>query len=98
MAEGVGEIASSAETVTTTALDTSAKSEAGGNSVKKAIEQMSSIQDTVTSLSEIIQVLGERSSEIGKILTVIQDISSQTNLLALNAQVLKVLQHLLNKR
>ena len=68
MAEGVGEIASSAETVTTTALDTSAKSEAGGNSVKKAIEQMSSIQDTVTSLSEIIQVLGERSSEIGKIL------------------------------
>ncbi|NGZ73793.1 methyl-accepting chemotaxis protein [Saccharibacillus alkalitolerans] len=86
-ASGVEEIAASAQAVYATAADTSVKSEEGGRSVGTAIEQMNSISDTVTSLSQVVQGLGQRSEQIGDIIRVIHDISSQTNLLALNAAI-----------
>ena len=45
------------------------------------------IQDKTSSLSATIDELSASSSQIGNILTVINDIASQTNLLALNAAI-----------
>ncbi len=59
----------------------------GATLVQSAIEGMDQIRKTVESASEEIQQLGERSQEIGKIVSVIDDIAAQTNLLALNAAI-----------
>jgi len=45
------------------------------------------IEDSVNKLSGIVNDLGERSRQIGEIVTVIKDIADQTNLLALNAAI-----------
>jgi methyl-accepting chemotaxis protein len=46
------------------------------------------IEESVHGLSETVQRLGARSGDIGKVLAVIEDITSQTDLLALNAAIL----------
>ncbi|MGC8718371.1 MAG: methyl-accepting chemotaxis protein, partial [bacterium] len=45
------------------------------------------IEGAIQKLSEVINVLGDRSRQIGEIVTVIKDIADQTNLLALNAAI-----------
>jgi methyl-accepting chemotaxis protein len=62
--------------------------ELGMKSIEKTIEAMNRIQDTVVKSAEIINRLGNRSEQIGKVLTVINDVTKQTNLLALNAAIL----------
>ena len=46
------------------------------------------ISHSVSALSEVVNRLGSKSMQIGKIITVIEDIASQTGLLALNAAIL----------
>lgn len=62
--------------------------ELGMRSIEKTIEGMNKIQETVVKSAEVINRLGQRSEEIGKILTVIDDVTKQTNLLSLNAAIL----------
>ncbi|HEY7615329.1 MAG TPA: methyl-accepting chemotaxis protein, partial [Terriglobales bacterium] len=45
------------------------------------------INTTIQSSGEIIDVLGQRADDIGKIIEVIDDLAEQTNLLALNAAI-----------
>lgn len=59
----------------------------GGKVVKEAILQMQSIAESVTESALVIEVLGERSKEIGNIVGAISEIAGQTNLLALNAAI-----------
>lgn len=59
----------------------------GNEVIQKAVEQMSSIHQTISSLNSVITSLGKRSGEIGEIVNVITGIASQTNLLALNAAI-----------
>lgn len=59
----------------------------GNESVQDVNVQMSSIQESVDTLSEIIKSLNLRTNEIGNIIQFITDISEQTNLLALNAAI-----------
>ncbi|MBP2642566.1 MAG: mcpA 1 [Firmicutes bacterium] len=59
----------------------------GNNAVATAINQMSSIRNTVDNSAKVIAELGERSKEIGQIVETISGIASQTNLLALNAAI-----------
>jgi len=49
---------------------------------------MTNIKSGVVSLSDIINNLGKRTVDIGKILNVIDDVADQTNLLAINAAIL----------
>ena len=63
------------------------KAKTGIISIEKAIEQMGMIQTTVSQSAEVVETLGEKSSEIGQIVETIAAISSQTNLLALNAAI-----------
>ena len=48
---------------------------------------MSRLNNSIRSSAGIIDVLGERASEIGKIIEVIDEIADQTNLLSLNAAI-----------
>ncbi|MDH4101578.1 MAG: methyl-accepting chemotaxis protein, partial [Nitrospirota bacterium] len=59
----------------------------GGDVVTKTIESMNGIAFAAKESNSIISTLGERSKEIGNIITVIDDIADQTNLLALNAAI-----------
>ncbi len=60
----------------------------GAKAVEKTIGGMVAIRDIVRNISETITALGKRSSEIGKIINVIEDIAEQTNLLSLNAAII----------
>jgi methyl-accepting chemotaxis protein len=59
----------------------------GAHAIQTVVTQMSTIQETVTELSGSIRELGDRSAEIGQVVSLITDIASQTNLLALNASI-----------
>ncbi|MDZ4383704.1 MAG: methyl-accepting chemotaxis protein, partial [Thermodesulfovibrionia bacterium] len=60
----------------------------GIKAIEKTIGGMSRIKESVEATGVIINKLGERSQQIGKILTVIDDVTDQTNLLALNAAII----------
>lgn len=55
--------------------------------IKKAVEEMVTIENITTENKSTITKLGEMSTEISKIVDMISNISSQTNLLALNAAI-----------
>ena len=67
--------------------DTTKAAEAGGQSVKNAVDQMKKIETSVSEVAEVIAKLGEESDRIGKIVDAISAIADQTNLLALNAAI-----------
>ncbi len=60
----------------------------GMGSIEKTLSGMERIKDSVQKTAEYIERLGGRSEEIGKILTVIDEVTDQTTLLALNAAIL----------
>lgn len=59
----------------------------GTAKVKDTLKQIGVITKVVNESSERVGLLGEKSQEIGQILTLITDIAEQTNLLALNAAI-----------
>ena len=63
------------------------KAKEGNKSVNEAVNQMASIEQTVTTSAQVVSKLGERSKEIGQIVDTISGIAGQTNLLALNAAI-----------
>jgi methyl-accepting chemotaxis protein len=63
-------------------------SKKGAPAAQAAMEGIENIRRNVGSLSEVINALGKRSQDIGKILTIIANVSDKTNLLALNASIL----------
>jgi methyl-accepting chemotaxis protein len=60
----------------------------GMQTVEETIRGIESIRKTVDRASEAIMELGDQSSAIGKILTVIDEVADQTSLLALNAAII----------
>ena len=63
-------------------------SDKGINAASAAIDGIKNIKKSVSDLSDVINMLGKKTDDIGKILTVIDDVADQTNLLALNAAIL----------
>jgi methyl-accepting chemotaxis protein len=59
----------------------------GIETMEKATTGLTRTSAAIRSSSEIIDVLGRRADEIGKIIEVIDDLAEQTNLLALNAAI-----------
>jgi methyl-accepting chemotaxis protein len=55
--------------------------------MEKATDGLNRINTTIQSSGEIIDALGTRADNIGKIVEVIDDLAEQTNLLALNAAI-----------
>jgi oligopeptide transport system substrate-binding protein len=56
--------------------------------VGDSVKAMYRIEETVRHAAEIVDSLGQRSFEIGRIVDVIQEVADQTNLLALNAAII----------
>jgi len=61
--------------------------EKGNQAVKDIVEKISSIATASNNASEVIQSLGQQSTQIGEIINTITNIADQTNLLALNAAI-----------
>src|SRR5580765_1808672 len=59
----------------------------GITTMEKATDGLNRINVTIRSSGEIIDALGQRADDIGKIIEVIDDLAEQTNLLALNAAI-----------
>jgi methyl-accepting chemotaxis protein len=59
----------------------------GIGTMEKATDGLNRINTTIRSSGEIIDSLGGRADDIGKIVEVIDDLAEQTNLLALNAAI-----------
>src|SRR6201984_2531388 len=59
----------------------------GITTMEKATEGLNKINNTIRSSGSIIDALGQRADDIGKIIEVIDDLAEQTNLLALNAAI-----------
>ncbi len=90
----IDEMVASIQRVADTAkvlLDISQKSreevQAGIATMQKTTEGLNRINSSIESSAEIIDVLGTRADDIGKIIEVIDDLAEQTNLLALNAAI-----------
>ena len=61
--------------------------QSGIGTMEKATDGLNRINTTIHSSGEIIDALGARADDIGKIIEVIDDLAEQTNLLALNAAI-----------
>jgi twitching motility protein PilJ len=59
----------------------------GGEAVRRTIDGMNTIRETIQETSKRIKRLGESSQEIGNIVELINDLAEQTNILALNASI-----------
>lgn len=84
---GIEQIAANTGIMTNTAGNAAQAAQTGGQMAVQAIQQITSIEQTVTSSAQVVQILGERSKEIGQIIVTISGIAAQTNLLALNAAI-----------
>lgn len=87
MSDRLQQIAANSEEVSSTVDEASQIITGGNQAIGTAITQMNSISQTVNGLATSIQLLGQRSSEISKIVEVITSLAEQTNLLALNAAI-----------
>ncbi|WP_426453101.1 methyl-accepting chemotaxis protein [Paenibacillus sp. S-38] len=87
MTTSVQHVAANTSDAAASAVQTLEKSREGNQAAGTAVEQMKSIQAAVSGLAGVVQGLGARSDEIGKISGMISAIANQTNLLALNAAI-----------
>jgi methyl-accepting chemotaxis protein len=63
------------------------EAQTGKATMAKATEGLNRTSHAIQTSAEIIDVLGRRADDIGKIIEVIDDLAEQTNLLALNAAI-----------
>lgn len=87
MSAGIEQVAANAQSVCGNAKEANGSAEEGNKELMIAVTQINAIGLTVENLAQAVQVLGDRSQEIGNIVQVITGIASQTNLLALNAAI-----------
>ncbi|MDH4159730.1 MAG: methyl-accepting chemotaxis protein [Actinomycetota bacterium] len=87
LAATAAQIAETAEQVAKFASDTLGYAVEGRRAVSASVEAMDSISSRVDQIATRALGLGEKSQQIGRILTVIDELADQTNLLALNAAI-----------
>lgn len=81
------EISASVNHVSASSDQTSSALTGGKDAVQQSVEQIRQIQQVVGGNAEAVRELGDKTQEIGKIVTTIREIANQTNLLALNAAI-----------
>ncbi|HEX4283843.1 MAG TPA: methyl-accepting chemotaxis protein [Terracidiphilus sp.] len=87
MTATIGEISHNAENASGASRLSAETAQKGGAVMQDAAATMERIAAATGTVSEKMGSLAQRSEEIGKVVSVIQDISEQTNLLALNAAI-----------
>jgi twitching motility protein PilJ len=87
MAKSIEEVSGNAERSSDVARHSVEVAHKGGEAVRRTIDGMNAIRETIQDTSKRIKRLGESSQEIGNIVELINDIAEQTNILALNASI-----------
>lgn len=87
MVESVDRIARNTQVLAGVAGETAETAVKGGQAVEDTINGMEKIKTTVWDSAAQLKALGEKSQQVGEIITVIDTIAEQTNLLALNAAI-----------
>lgn len=87
MAASIEEVSGDAERSSDVARHSVEVAHKGGEAVRRTIDGMNAIRETIQETSKRIKRLGESSQEIGNIVELISDIAEQTNILALNASI-----------
>lgn len=87
MSKSIENVVKDVQELSSVSLQTKSVAQQGKNVVDKTSKGMDDINATLLEFSGRVQELGRRSSEIGEIVKVIDDIAKQTNLLALNAAI-----------
>jgi len=87
MTATIAEISHNAENAAAASRLSAETANQGGAVMQAAADTMEKIAAATTSVSGKMTSLARRSEEIGKVVSVIQEISEQTNLLALNAAI-----------
>ncbi len=87
MTATIGEISHNAESAAGASRESAETANQGGAVMQAAAVTMEKIAAATSSVSDKMTSLAHRSEEIGKVVSVIQEISEQTNLLALNAAI-----------
>lgn len=87
ISRGIGKVEDSTQTTLENSKSSVDVAKLGCNSIEHAVGQMKQIDRLITHTSGAILRLGERSKEIGQIVSTISGIAAQTNLLALNAAI-----------
>ena len=80
-------MAAKARTVTETSGRTAEAAQKGSELMENAVKCMNNIEKSVLASADVVQKLGENSSQIGQIVEAISSIAEQTNLLSLNAAI-----------
>jgi len=87
MAVSIEEVSGNAERCSDVARHSVDVAHKGGEAVRRTIDGMNTIRETIQETSKRIKRLGESSQEIGNIVELIEEIAEQTNILALNASI-----------
>jgi len=87
MAETVHEISVNAATASKSAIHAEASAQSGAEVVKQVSVSVTEVSDGTQHTAKAIAELATRSSEVGSIVAIINEIAGQTNLLALNAAI-----------
>lgn len=87
MSQTVMDTAKNSSDIASSSVDTLKTAEDGERIVNKTVNEVQEISATVEDLAKTMTALGDRSKQIGEIVSVIKDIADQTNLLALNAAI-----------
>ncbi len=87
IAVSMQQVANNAEAAARASQKATEAAQKGEKSVEETVRGMHRIRNTVQVTSKKIKSLGDRSIEIGEIITTIDDIARQTTILALNAAI-----------
>jgi len=87
MASDISQVTEYAVNAAQGAKQAAESAKVGSNKSNSTLSGMENIKQVTADVANKIEQLGSRSAEIGKIVSVIDEIASQTNLLALNAAI-----------
>jgi twitching motility protein PilJ len=87
MAVSIEQVSANAERCATVVRHSVEVAYRGGDAVRRTIDGMTTIRQTIQETSKRIKQLGESSQEIGNTVEIINDIAEQTSILALNASI-----------
>lgn len=87
MSQKVVEITTNTNNIAGSSNEAAENARHGEDIVNNSISEVKQIAETVRESAQIMATLGDRSRQIGEIVSVINEIADQTNLLALNAAI-----------